>query len=88
MNYNECKECPHYNKSTCPLSNFSQKLREQFCPSLKLKIIDTDQVDRMIDALQARLKVIETGLSTQNQPMDYSRDDTKQIVNTMRPYNN
>lgn len=89
MPYNNCNECPHYKKDSCPLSKFPQKERELFCPSLKLriKIYDDSHVDQMAERLLARLDAIK-GIEPERQEMDYSRDDTRQIVNSIRPYNN
>lgn len=92
MSYNNCNECPHYKKDSCPLSKFSQKQREQFCPSLKLRIreYDDSHVDLMAQRLLDRLDAIMNTQTQQpqRQEMDYSRNDTKEIVNSMKPFNN
>lgn len=87
--YNDCNECPHHNQASCPLSNFPQKEKERFCPSLKLriKVYDDSHVNLMAERLLARLDAIK-GIEPIQQEMDYNRNDTKQIVNSMRPYNN
>jgi hypothetical protein len=86
MPYNDCNECPHYKKNSCPLSNFSQKQRDRFCPSLKLRIVDYNDshVDLMAQKLLARIDAISKMYSPQ-QEMDYNRDDTGDIAERFDP---
>lgn len=92
MAYDNCSECEHYNKDSCPLSALSDRLKQQFCPRLKLRLIDNtridNQVNKMAASIQKRLDVIHQRLFPETRPMDYSRDDTKEIVNSMKPFNN
>lgn len=37
--YNNCNECPHNNKESCPLAHQAQHIRQQICQFVKLPLI-------------------------------------------------
>jgi hypothetical protein len=89
MAYNYCNECPHYKKDSCPLQALSDRLKQQVCPFLKLRLIDNtpidEQVDRLAASIQKRLKAIQKMLDPAKHPVEYTRNDTCTIAKNFDP---
>lgn len=81
MAYNNCNECPHYKKDSCPFVKWSDNLKRSMCPSLKLQIKNVPdlgtEADELANKLLRRLEVIHNSMS---KPIDYNRDDTRDIA--------
>jgi hypothetical protein len=82
----DCNQCEHYNKPTCPLSALSQKLKALFCPFLKLKIYTEDhKADLLASRLATRLDIIQGTEPRPHKEMDYNRNDTEYLARKFKP---
>jgi 23S rRNA G2069 N7-methylase RlmK/C1962 C5-methylase RlmI len=84
MMFNNCNECPNYNSSSCPFAGRSNGHKRRVCQLLRLQLKDEDYVNRIVENLQERMKVIKD-IADAYRPMDYSRNDTGAIAENFDP---
>jgi hypothetical protein len=82
----DCLKCPRRGTGNCAFLNRSYN-DKCGCLWVRSEGHNAYDADMLTERLLARLNAIKC-IEPTYQEMDYSRNDSKQIVNSMRPYNN